>query len=92
MALGGAAWRNETRAWRRAMLKTPRPNTAMAVLSSPDMIAELPCPWPCHETRSVSRPSAVRLSKSMTVTLSESEVLNPRNRLPESCGTGLYLL
>ena len=27
MALGGAAWRNETRAWRRAMLKTPRPNT-----------------------------------------------------------------
>ena len=28
MALGGAAWRNETRAWRRAMLKTPRPNTA----------------------------------------------------------------
>ena len=34
MALGGGsmahqirAWRNETRAWRRAMLKTPRPNT-----------------------------------------------------------------
>ena len=27
MALGGAAWRNETRAWRRAMLKMPRPNT-----------------------------------------------------------------
>ena len=27
MALGGTAWRNETRAWRRAMLKTPRPNT-----------------------------------------------------------------
>ena len=27
MALGGAAWRNETRAWRRAMPKTPRPNT-----------------------------------------------------------------
>ena len=27
MALGGAAWRKETRAWRRAMLKTPRPNT-----------------------------------------------------------------
>ena len=27
MALGGAAWRNETRAWRCAMLKTPRPNT-----------------------------------------------------------------
>ena len=27
MALGGAAWRNETRAWRRAMLETPRPNT-----------------------------------------------------------------
>ena len=25
----GAAWRNETRAWRRAMPKTPRPNTAM---------------------------------------------------------------
>ena len=66
----------------------------MAVLSSPDMIAELPCPWPCHETQSVSRLSAVRLSKSVTVTvtLSESEVLNPRNRLPESCETGLYLL
>ncbi len=30
MALGGAAWRNETRAWRRAMLKTPRPNTDSA--------------------------------------------------------------
>ena len=29
MALGGAAWRNEARAWRRAMLKTPRPNTAL---------------------------------------------------------------
>ena len=29
MALGGAAWRNETRAWRRAMLKTPRPNTGL---------------------------------------------------------------
>ena len=29
MALGGAAWRNETRAWRRAMLKTPRPNTGI---------------------------------------------------------------
>ena len=29
MALGGAAWRNETRAWRHAMLKTPRPNTEM---------------------------------------------------------------
>ena len=27
MALEGAAWRNETRAWRRAMQKTPRPNT-----------------------------------------------------------------
>ena len=27
MALGGAAWRNETRAWRRAMVKTPRPDT-----------------------------------------------------------------
>ena len=27
MALGWAAWRNETGAWRRAMLKTPRPNT-----------------------------------------------------------------
>ena len=31
MALEGAAWRNETRAWRRAMLKTPRPNTAYAM-------------------------------------------------------------
>ena len=30
MALGGAAWRNETRAWRRAMLKTPRPNTGLS--------------------------------------------------------------
>ena len=29
MALGGAAWRNEARAWRRAMLKTPRPNTGL---------------------------------------------------------------
>ena len=27
MALGGAAWRNETRSLRRAMPKTPRPNT-----------------------------------------------------------------
>ncbi len=25
----GAAWRNETRTWRRAMLKTPRPNTVL---------------------------------------------------------------
>ena len=33
MALGGAAWRNETRAWRRAMLKKPRPNTASDVLA-----------------------------------------------------------
>ena len=31
MALGGAAWRNETRAWRRAMLKTPRPNTPIYI-------------------------------------------------------------
>ena len=32
MALGGgAAWRNEARAWRRAMLKTPRPNTEYGV-------------------------------------------------------------
>ena len=23
------AWRNEARAWRRAMLKTPRPNTEL---------------------------------------------------------------
>ena len=34
MALGGAAWRNEARAWRRAMLKTPRPNTAIALVNS----------------------------------------------------------
>ena len=38
MALGGGsmahqirAWRNETRAWRRAMLKTPRPNTEIDI-------------------------------------------------------------
>ena len=36
MALGGAAWRNETRAWRRAMLKTPMPNTGFIRLVGND--------------------------------------------------------
>ena len=45
------------------------------------MIAELR-----HETQSVD------LSEAESVGDSESEALNPRNRLPESCGTGLYVL
>ena len=47
------------------------------------MIAELR-----HETQS----QCVSLSEAETVSDSDSEALNPRNRLPESCGTGLYVL
>ena len=36
-----------------------------------------------HETQSVG------LSEAESVSDSDSEALNPRNRLPESCGTGL---
>ena len=35
MALGGAAWCNETRAWRRAMQNTPRPNTELWAVTEP---------------------------------------------------------
>ena len=53
------------------------------------MIAELR-----HETRTRSQRQSLNdiVSKAESVTLSESEALNPRNRLPESCGTGLYVL
>ncbi len=47
------------------------------------MIAELR-----HETQSVS----VSLSEAESVSDSDPVALNPRNRLPESRGTGLYVL
>ena len=47
------------------------------------MIAELR-----HDTQSVS----VSLIEAESVSDSDSEALNPRNRLPESLGTGLYVL
>ena len=46
------------------------------------LIAELP-----HDTQSVS----VSLSEAESVSDSDSEALNPRN-MPESRGTGLYVL
>ena len=64
----------------------------MAVLSSPGqvtdmilLIAELR-----HDTQSVS--DSVSLSEAESVSDGDSEALNPRNRLPESRGTGLYVL
>ena len=42
-----------------------------------------------HETQ---ESQSVSLSEAESVCDSDSEALNPRNRLPESRGTGLYVL